>query len=342
MSIIPLLSVRVRHLRLARSVGWYSCALYSSMKPRSLDFHKLKYFWHAARRGSLAAAARELRVAQPTVSTQVQGLEDQLQGLLFSRGSRALELTDLGKVVFRYADQIFELGAELERLLASGTGDVPSELKVGVADGVPKLVVRSLLIPAMKAARDVRVECREWRTDLLLADLAHHRMDLVVADISGTSGLPSRLLTYEAGASGIALLGVRDLTVRARRGFPQSLNGMPLLVPVRESPLRQALDVWLDANEVSPRIVAEVDDRALMNQLGQAGQGLFPAAMMLETELCRQFEVERAGILKGVRETYYVVTTRRRLKHPGVAAICKLARQQFVSATNESSVRKPA
>lgn len=309
------------------------------MHAQTLDYHKLRYFWISARQGSLASAAKAIGVAQSTVSTQVQALEQQLDGLLFERGRRSLELTDLGKVAFRHADQIFEIGAELERAVASGAADTPTELIVGVADGVPKLVIRSLLAPVIEAAQGARLECREWRTDILLGELAQHRMDLVIADIAGTGTLPSRLLSYEAGASGIVLLAAPELASRARHRFPRELSGLPFLLPVRESPLRRALEVWFDANQILPRVVAEIDDRALLNQLGQAGMGVFPAALMLERELCRQFQVSRVGVLKGVRERYFVVTTRRRLRHAGVTLICDHARRQFTAASDQSRSR---
>lgn len=301
----------------------------------ALDYHKLRYFWHAARAGSLAGAARTLQVAQPTVSTQVQALEERIGANLFDRRGGRLTLTDLGRTTFRYADQIFELGSELERSLASGTGETPRELLIGVADGVPKLMIRAMLAPAFEllhAGLETRLECREWRTDILLEELARHRLDLVISDVASIPGLSSRLLSYDAGTSGIMLLAAPMLAARARRRFPRGLESMPFLMPVRESPLRRAVDAWLDANHITPRVVAEVDDRALLNQLGQAGLGVFPAAAPLEKELCRQFQVERVAMLKGLRERYFVITTRRRLRHPGVAAICERARKQFTAA----------
>lgn len=303
------------------------------MPESSLDYHKLRYFWNAARHGSLAAAARAMKVAQPTVSTQVQSLEGQIGGLLFERRGRKLQLTDRGKLVFRYADQIFDLGIELERMLTSDLADTPDELRIGVGDGVPKLVVRALLEPALAAGPSTRLECREWRSDILLAELAQHRLDLVIADAPPDEATYSRILTYEAGQSGVVLMGTPDLASRARRGFPRSLSGMPFVLPVPNSSLRRAIDVWFDANRVTPRIIAEADDRALLNHFGQIGVGLFPAASILESELSRQFLVARVGVLASLREKYLVLTTHRRLRHPAVAAICRKARQQFTGAT---------
>lgn len=298
-----------------------------------LDYHKLRYFWNAAHHGSLAAAARAMGVAQPTVSTQVQALEEQVGGLLFERSGRKLQLTDRGKLALRYADQIFELGAELERTVTGELAVTPDELRIGVGDGVPKLVVRSLLQSALDTGPRTRLECREWRPDILIAELKQNRLDLVVADSPPTGPQYARLLGYEAGRSGVVLLGTPDLASPARRNFPRSLNGMPFVLPVPESPLRRSLDNWFDANSVSPRVVAEVDDRALLNHFGQAGTGLFPAAQILEDELCRQYLVARVGVLKNVREKYMVLTTQRRLRHPAVEAICQKARQQFAAAT---------
>ncbi|MBX3380208.1 MAG: LysR family transcriptional regulator [Phycisphaeraceae bacterium] len=299
-----------------------------------LDYHKLRYFWNAAHHGSLAAAARAMGVSQPTVSTQVQLLESQIGGLLFERKGRRLQLTDRGKLALRYADQIFDLGAELERSVAGELAETPDELRIGVGDGVPKLVVRSLLQPALDVGPRTRLECREWRPDILLAELKQNRLDVVIADAPPGGPQHARLLGYEAGRSGVVLLGTSDLASPARRNFPRSLSGMPFVLPVPESPLRRSLDIWFDANGVSPRVIAEVDDRALLNHFGQAGIGLFPAAQILESELCRQYMVARVSVLKNVREKYTVLTSQRRLRHPGVAAICQKARQQFTAATS--------
>jgi LysR family transcriptional regulator, transcriptional activator of nhaA len=298
--------------------------------PRPVDFHKLRYFWHAARAGSVAGAARELAVAQPTVTAHLRDLERQLGGALFLRSRRGLSLTALGDTTLRFAEQIFALGTELQRA-AAGAGD--RELLVGVSDAVPKPVVRSILLPVLKEVSAVRVECREWRSDILLDALGSQRLDVVISDVPPAQDAPWRFLTYEVGQTAVCLLGAPPLASRARRGFPRSLSGMPMVLPVRESGLRRWLDAWFDANRLIPRIVAEADDRALINHLGQAGVGLFPAGLLLERETSRQFQVARVGLLRGVRERYYVVTTARRIRHPAVAVLCRRARQQFAAAS---------
>lgn len=298
------------------------------MKP--LNFHHLRYFWAVATEGSMVAAGRRLGVSQPTLTSQIQALEDEFDEQLFIRRGKRLELTEAGQVVLRHAGEIFRLGDELVRAV-EGRSDEPLLLTVGVSDSVSKLVVRSLLEPALRLERSVALICREWRTDLLLAELSVHRLDLVVTDAPMQRGMQSRTVSQSMGESPIGMYAIPELARRLRRGFPRSLHGAPLLLPADNTTLREKIDRFLDTHAIKPRIVAETEDRTLMNYFGQSGWGAFPVAMRVEKEIRRQFGVERVGLLRGVREQYFVVSIERNLRHPAVAAICASANERYRS-----------
>src|SRR5262245_62119975 len=132
-----------------------------------LNYHHLLYFWVVAREGGLAPAGRVLRLSHPTLSAQIHALEARLGQKLFTRVGRKLVLTDIGRVAFRYADEIFSLGAEMIDALGDRAVGKPLRLDVGVVDAVPKLIVRRLLEPALRMAEPVRMVCREDRYEQL-------------------------------------------------------------------------------------------------------------------------------------------------------------------------------
>ncbi len=299
---------------------------------RRINLNHLHYFWSVARLGSVTAAAKELRVSQPTVSVQLRRLERSIGDPLFERAGRGLRLTEAGQVVFRYAEEMFRLGGDMIEALDGRSPARAHRVNVGVVDSVPKLVVRSILEPLWNLDPPVTFVCREWRADILLAELALHRLDMVITDSSMPPGLEGTTVSQAMGNSPIGFYATRSLASRWRGRFPKGLNGAPFVMPAENTALRHSVDRWLDAHGLSPAVVAEAEDRALLNYFGQAGLGVFPAARVIEKEVCRQFNVVPVGYPKGVTEQYFVVCIKRRLRHPAVAAVCARARRQFVSA----------
>lgn len=294
-----------------------------------LNYHHLLYFWTVAREGSVVAATQRLRLAQPTISGQIRQLERQLGQQLFQRQGRRLVLTDVGRVVYRYADEIFGLGRELMDVLKSRPPGRPIRLTVGVADAVPKLVVRRLLDPAFRIGEPLQLVCREDRAERLLAELALHALDLVISDAPIPPQIAVKGFSHLLGECGVAVFGTPSLAQRHRRGFPRSLDGAPMLLPTDDNVLRRSLDQWLDANRLRPRIVAEFEDPAMLKTFGQVGRGLFLGPAVIEREICRQYGVRVVGRLDEVRERFYALSAQRRLEHPAVVALTRAARDQL-------------
>jgi LysR family transcriptional activator of nhaA len=292
-----------------------------------LNYHHLLYFWLGAREGSLARGSAELRLAQSTVSGQIRALEVELGEKLFARSGRRLVLTEVGRVVYRYAEEIFALGSELRDAVAGHPVGRPLTLVVGLADVVPKLVARRLLEPALKLPGPIRLVCREDKPDRLLAELAIHNLDVVLADEPVAPSLRVRAFNHLLGECGIVFFATANLARAHRRSFPQSLDGAPLILPTENTTLRRSLDQWFVAQGIHPKVVGEFEDSALLKVFGQAGMGIFPASAVIADEVRRQYQVHPVGTVDDVRDRYYAISVDRKLKHPGVIAISEEARR---------------
>lgn len=293
----------------------------------SVNYHHLRYFWVVAREGGLVPAGRVLRLSHPTLSAQIHALEDSLGEKLFIKVGRKLQLTELGRVAFHYAEEIFALGGEmLDSLKGRSTGQ-PMRLDVGIVDVVPKLVVGRLLQPARALPQPVRLVCHEQPYDRLLANLALHALDVVISDAPVPAGSSIRAFNHLLGETGIGLFGTPALARQYKRGFPGSLDGAPVLLPLESLPLRRALNQWFDRHNVKPRVIGEFEDSALLQVFGADGAGLFPAPIVVRDEVIAQYGVQLVGRVDKVKERFYAISIDRRLKHPAVVAISAAARQ---------------
>jgi LysR family transcriptional activator of nhaA len=294
-----------------------------------INYHHLLYFWTIAREGSISEAGRRLRLAQPTISAQLRTLEKQLGEKLFQRSGRRLILTEMGQVVFSYADEIFRLGNELSETLKGRPSGRPMRFTVGITDAMPKLVAYRLLEPALRMQQPVRLICQEGKPQFLLTELMMHGMDLVLSDSPTGSETHVRAYNHLLGECGVRIYGTSDLAAKLKKGFPKSLHGAPMLLPTSGSALRRSIDQWFEQNSIQPRIVAETADSALLMVFGETGAGVFPAPLAIEKEIRRQFRVHPLGELKGVQERYYAISVERKLKNPAVVAISELARTEL-------------
>ena len=296
-----------------------------------LNYHHLYYFWTVAKEGGVSAASRKLRLAQPTISSQLRALEDALGAPLFHRQRGKLVLTEMGSHVLAYADEIFALGNELQESIAGGLRSRRSRLVVGVADEVPKVAVQVLVQPALELAEPVRVVLYEDRQDRLLADLATYALDVVIAEAPVAPGSPVRAHSHLLGESTIELFAAPELAKKLRRGFPRSLDGAPFLVPIEPTIMRRVLTSWLEARDIRPEIRAEFQDNALLGAFARVGAGVFAAPHAIAREIAAQYGVEPIGTLEGVSQRYYAITIDRKITHAAVRAITESARAHVFS-----------
>jgi len=309
----------------------------------SLNYHHLLYFRVVAREGGLVAAAQALRLSHPTLSAQIHTLEDRLGEKLFTKVGRKLVLTETGRLALRYADEIFALGRDLVESVQGRSPDQPLRLDVGIVDVLPKLVVQRLLRPALELAQPVRLHCHEDNFARLLGELAQHNLDIVLADSPVPSGSAVRAHHHLLGESTVGFFATPALARAYRAGFPRSLDGAPMLLPSESLNLRRSLNLWFDKHGIRPRILAELDDSALLKEFGADGIGIFPAPEVVANAIQAQYRVAHLGQAEGVVERLYAISAERRLKHPAVVAVSQAAVYELFAAERRhgSTPRRP-
>ncbi|MFZ5511372.1 MAG: LysR substrate-binding domain-containing protein, partial [Pseudomonadota bacterium] len=276
-------------------------------------------------------AAKQLHLTPQTVSAQIKLFEGELGAVLFRPAGRGLELTESGRVALSYADEIFALGDEMATSLRAHGGRALPAFRVGISDVVPKSLAFRLLAPLGGLPEPVRLICREGQIDWLLAELALHRLDIVVADRPMPAGLAVRGHSHKLGESAVAFFAAPDLAEKSA-AFPACLNGAPLLLPGPGAAARGEIDRWLGEVRVSAQVMGEFDDSALMKAFGQAGSGFFPAPAILSDEIAARYEVREVGRVEEVREAFWLISTERRIRHPAVRAVLEAARAAVFSS----------
>lgn len=297
-----------------------------------LNYHHLYYFWTVARAGSIAKASQELRLAQPTISNQLKTLEGNLGVKLLERQGRRLVLTDVGRTVLRYADDIFRTGRELQQAVKGLPTGQRLKLVAGVADVIPKRMAALLLEPAVDAHPELTLVCREGPLPQLLAALALHELDVVLADVPASEDVKVKVYNHKLGDCGTSFFAAPQLAAQLKKGFPKSLDGAPALLPSQGTAPRRALESWFEGNGLRPIVAGEFDDSALMKAFGARGQGFFAVPRVLEGAIRDQYGVQVLGRTEDVREVYYAITVERRLRHPAVVALVEAARDAIFGA----------
>ena len=288
-----------------------------------LNYNHLFYFWMVAREGSVVDAAKTLMVSQPTVSIQLKELETSLGHRLFDRTGRGLKLTDSGRIAFNYANEMFSLSRDLTKALDRQPTDRPLKLAIGIADVIPKRVVRRLLAPALALKPGMRLICKEDTSGRLLADLAEGSLDVVLSDAPIGTGVHVQGFNHLLSECGTSFLAKKGLAMKYRRGFPKSLDGAPMLLPSDHTTVRQGLNAWFDSKHIHPEVVGEFDDTALMLTMGQEGTAIFPFPTIATEDPEKELGVAVVGVTETVRERFYAISVEEQPKHPAVAAICK-------------------
>ena len=295
----------------------------------NLNFKHLKYFWTVAKTGSIARASEQLHLTPQSISGQLTEFEERLGVELFRRTGRNRELTDAGRRILTYAEEIFAIGNELMEALHVQRSRKSLTVRVGIADSVSKSIAYHLVEPALRLSDPVRLICREGRLSALLAELAVHHLDMIIADRPMPASLNVRGYSHLLGESGITFFGTPNLAKQLKGKFPTCLNGAPLLLPGEDAAIRPQIIQWFEANNLRPEILGEFDDSALMKAFGQAGAGLFVAPTTLASHVCEQYKTVAIGRIDSVIERLYAITTERRLTHPAIVAISKAAREDI-------------
>lgn len=297
-----------------------------------MNFKHLYYFWVTAKAGGIMRAGEQLHTTPQTLSGQIKLLEDRLGRKLFRKSGRQLELTEHGRLALGYADQIFSLGQDMETALRQARGSQRRlDFRVGVADSVSKSVAYRLLEPAFTMVQPIKLLASEGKFDDLLAQLALHRLDLVIADEPMPKRVSVKAFSHPLGRSAMSFFAAPGLMPRIKGNFPSCLDDVPMLVPGATASVRRQLEGWFAQHQIAPVVVGEFDDAALMKAFGREGQGVFMTPSVLEEETCSQFGVVVVGQTAELVEEFYAVSIERRISHPCVLAITDAARGQLFS-----------
>jgi LysR family transcriptional activator of nhaA len=279
------------------------------------NYRHLYYFWVVAKEGGMTRAAARLGMAVQTVSAQVRALEQALGHALFKPAGRGMALTEAGVVALAHAEQIFELGEQLPDAVREAATGQGLRLAVGISDGLPKLVVRHLLQPALEAP-NVRLLCHEDEFDRLLGDLALHRLDVVLSDRAAPPNPNLRLYSHALGEAPLAWFAPVALAKKTKLPFPECLAGMPVLLPTGHSAVRPRLDQWFERQGLRPRIAGEFEDSALLAAFGRSGMGAFPVSRWSQEELQKDPGVRLLGDCPELLEHFYLISAERKIQHP--------------------------
>lgn len=295
-----------------------------------MNLKHMRYFWMVARTGSVIQASKKLYLTPQTVSAQLKLFEEEMGATLFKPAGRGIELTEAGKIALSYADEMFALSDEMSAALHAHAQLVLPGFRIGITDVVPKSLALRLLTPLNQLADPVRLICREGQMENLLAELGLHRLDLVVADRPMPSGLAIRGHNHKLGESAVAFFAAPSL-INSNQRFPECLQNQPLLLPSQSTAVRSEIDRWLHEEHISPKIVGEFDDSALMKAFAQVGSGYVPAPAILSKEICSLYNLREVGRVESVREGFWLISTERRIKHPAVRVMLETGRAAMFS-----------
>lgn len=296
-----------------------------------INYKHLHYFWMVAKEGGIARASERMHITPQTISGQLSLLEEYLGVELFKRAGRNLELTETGRMILSYTDEIFSLGNELEEALHHLPEGRPQLFRVGVVDVVPKSLAHRILKPALQTSEPIRMICKEASIDDLLAELSVHHLDLVLADRPIPATVSTRGYSHKLGECPVSFFATREIQKQLKGKFPKCLDGAPLLLPSSGTHLRSNLDQWIDKHHIHPRIIVEFDDSALMKAFGQEGAGIFIAPAVIRTEVERQYNVIAIGQTNEVTEQFYAISTARHVSHPVISAVVEVAHESLFS-----------
>jgi LysR family transcriptional activator of nhaA len=297
--------------------------------PARLNYQHLMYFWAVVRNGSLYKACEELHLAAPTVSAQLRTFEERLGVKLLEKKGRRLVPTEVGKLVFTYADEIFTLGADLLSALAHRPTRKPLRVAVGIDDVVPKEIAHRLIGVALTLPQPVRLVCKEGTFEQLMTGLQLRELDVILTDGPVTPSLNLRAYNHHLGNCGAVWMAAPALVKSLRAGFPKSLNGAPVLLPTSDTAIRRSLDQWLDRHDVQPVVLGEFEDYALLWEFARSGRGIAPVPSVLADELSRRSGLKLLGPAKSVQAQFYAISMERKIVHPVVAPIYEQARKLF-------------
>lgn len=292
---------------------------------KSLNYNHLYYFYVVATEGGITRASAKLNLTPQTISGQLTFFETQIGVALFDRKGKKMLLSEMGRLIYSHAENIFQLGDEINNILKTREPAYWFTFTVGITGVIPKILAALVLKPVLNMPEQIRLICIGGDQDSLLADLTMNKLDMVLTDRPLEQDSHIKAQNHYLRESGFSFFAGKQQASLYRKGFPQSLSGQNFLMQGKKSAARQRLFSWLEKNDISPNIVAEFDDSALTKSFGQNGHGVFAAPTLIEKMIEGQYNVTTIGRTEDVKEYYYAITAERRIKHPAILEIVNAA-----------------
>jgi LysR family transcriptional activator of nhaA len=293
-----------------------------------LNYNHLYYFFIVATEGTITKASIRLNLTPQTISGQITNFEAQIGVKLFERKGKTLSLSEMGLLIYSYAEEIFQLGDEVKNILKRKQPSLWHTFTVGITDVIPKVLAHELLSPVLKMNEPVRLICQEGDQEHLLADLSVNKIDCILTDQPLQLGSHIKAYSHLLIESGFTFFAAETLLQNSSKNFPKNLSDLPWLMQSKKSAVRARLSAWLEKHNITPNIVAEFDDSALMKSFGQAGFGVFSSPTLIEEYIVDKYNVKVIDRTDEIKEPYYIISPERRLKHPAILEIVNTANQQ--------------
>ncbi|KLV07609.1 MULTISPECIES: transcriptional activator NhaR [Photobacterium] len=285
-----------------------------------LNYNHLYYFWMVCKQGSVTKAADALFLAPQTVTGQIRALEERLKGKLTKRVGRNIEPTELGQLVFKYADKMFDLSYEMLDIV-NYTQRENLLLEVGVADALSKRLVSKVLMEGLPEDERIHLRCYESTHEMLLEQLSQHKLDMILSDCPVDSSQSPGLYSKKLGESSMSFFCSDTDKVQ---NFPACIENYKLLIPGRRTAMGRKLHHWFDRMGITPNILGEFDDAALMKAFGLYQKSMFVAPSIYAAELEEGNQnIHEVKRVREIKEEYYVIFAERMIMHPAVKRICE-------------------
>jgi len=142
---------------------------------------QLKYTLAVAEYGNFTTASEKCFVTQPTLSMQVQKLEEELGVTIFNRSTKPLQVTDVGEKVLFQAKKIVEESSRMNDVISEEKGIIGGTLKVGIIPTVSSTLLPLFLNIFIKKHKNVELKIEEYNTDTLSKKLEDNTIDCAIA-----------------------------------------------------------------------------------------------------------------------------------------------------------------
>lgn len=259
-------------------------------------------------------AAKELCVSQSALSMQIKQLEERFEVKLFEREGRKLVLTEIGKVALAYAEDIFNKGKELTAILTNEQGAQKNHFRIGAVSTLSRNFQEQFLRPFLKR-EDIKLVIQAGKLNDLLLSLTTHNLDVVLSNIpirpDGEDKLQCRCIAKQK----VSVIG-KPSQFDKPFVFPEDLEKYPLLLPSKDSEIRQSFELLCETWEISPNIAAEADDMAMLRLLARDTNSVAVLPKVVVMDELENGLLQELAILPGVFENFYAINLQRKFINP--------------------------